>query len=247
MTMRGREIARRRRQVGEAGLQKALARPSSGRFRDVKSLVPSRQTLSIAKALSVKPTISRGVVTSPGKAIAVRLLGRVIGGSRAAQFQAIARQQLARVPLAAKVAGGAVGATALSEALTGQSPIPLGRELLLRTGKGFGKRTGSPGQVATRRESMPRQLAVGEELPPAHVVVRTWQTFPGGPVFARLADGHIAVRKKDGTIKHYRPYRPVCIPKKFDAKAMRRVATALKRQRKAATAVMKLTGGMPKR
>ena len=89
-------------------------------------------------------------------------------------------------------------------------------------------------------------LQVGQELPPSHVVVRTWQTFPGGPVFARLADGHIAVQKKDGTIKHFRPYRPVVIPRKWNARSMSRVATALKRQRKTAVKIMKITGGMPK-
>ena len=89
-------------------------------------------------------------------------------------------------------------------------------------------------------------LAVGGELPPSHVVVRTWQTFPGGPIFARLADGHIAVQKKDGTIKHFRPYRPVVIPRKWNARSMSRVATALKRQRKTATKIMQITGGMPK-
>ena len=90
------------------------------------------------------------------------------------------------------------------------------------------------------------RLVVGQELPPSHLVVRTWQTFPGGPVFARLADGHIAVQKKDGTIKHFRPYRPVVIPRKWNARSMSRVATALKRQRKTATKIMKMTGGMPK-
>ena len=69
----------------------------------------------------------------------------------------------------------------------------------------------------------------------------------GAPMrFARLADGHIAVKKKDGTIKHFRPYRPVVIPKTWNARSMSRVATALKRQRKTATKIMKLTGGMPK-
>ena len=96
---------------------------------------------------------------------------------------------------------------------------------------------------------MPRRggLAVGQQLPPSHQVVRTWQTFPGGPVFARLADGHIAVQKKDGTIKHFRPYRPVVIPRKWNARSMSRVATALKRQRKTAVKIMKITGGMPGR
>ena len=80
-----------------------------------------------------------------------------------------------------------------------------------------------------------------------HVAVRQWQTFPGGPIFTRFADGHIEVQKKDGTIKHFRPYRPVVIPRKWDARSMRRVATALKRQRKTATKILQLTGGVPKR
>ena len=80
-----------------------------------------------------------------------------------------------------------------------------------------------------------------------HVAVNQWQTFPGGPVFTRFADGHIEVQKKDGTIKHFRPYRPVVIPRKWNARSMSRVATALKRQRKIATKILQLTGGVPKR
>ena len=80
-----------------------------------------------------------------------------------------------------------------------------------------------------------------------HVLVNQWQTFPGGPVFSRFADGHIEVTKKNGVVRHYRPYRPVVIPKKWDARAMRRVATALKRQRKTATKILQLTGGVPKK
>jgi len=165
---------------------------------------------------------------------------------RAMQVRAIGRQQLARVPLAAKVVGGAVGVTALTEALTGQAPIPLARQGLMGLGRGLGQQIRS--QQPRRRPQMPRggALQVGQELPPSHVIVRTWQTFPGGPVFARLADGHIAVRKKDGTIKHFRPYRPVVIPRRWNARSMSRVATALKRQRKTATKIMKMTGGMPK-
>ena len=80
-----------------------------------------------------------------------------------------------------------------------------------------------------------------------HVLVNQWQTFPGGPVFSRFADGHIEVTKKNGVVRHYRPYRPVVIPKKWDARAMSRVATALKRQRKTATKILQLTGGVPKK
>ena len=163
---------------------------------------------------------------------------------RALQLRSIGRQQLARVPLPAKVIGTAAagtGAAALVEVLTGRSPARILHDVAATPFRG--------GQTAPRRQQVARRgaLAVGQELPPSHVVVRTWQTFPGGPVFARLADGHIAVQKKDGTIKHFRPYRPVVIPRKWNARSMSRVATALKRQRKVATKILQITGGVPKR
>lgn len=78
------------------------------------------------------------------------------------------------------------------------------------------------------------------------VVTRTWQTFPGGPVFTRF-DGvggtRISVTRKDGTIKVYRPYRPVVIPRKWNSRSMGRVATALKRQQKMAIKIVQLAGG----
>ena len=175
------------------------------------------------------------------------------GTGRAMQIRAIGRQQLARVPLPAKIVGGAVGVTAATEAITGQSPIPLIRQSVLGIGRhiatkkpGIPFQPDFPGGFTGGHKKMAGRLAVGQELPPSHIVVRTWQTFPGGPVFARLADGHIAVQKKDGTIKHFRPYRPVVIPRKWNARSMSRVATALKRQRKTATKIMQITGGMPK-
>jgi len=161
---------------------------------------------------------------------------------RGMQMQAIGRQQLARVPFVVKAAGAAGAGVAAARAFeigTGISPERAIHDVA-RRGFDLGRR--APG-----RRNVPRgNLVVGQELPPSHVVVRTWQPFPGGPVFARLADGHIAVRKKDGTIKHFRPYRPVVIPRKWNARSMSRVATALKRQRKTATKIMKITGGMPK-
>lgn len=194
-----------------------------------------------------QPEIRAAVITTPGRAIALRALATVIGRGRAAQVGAITRQQLGRIPLTAKIAGAGLGITALTEATTGLSPIALGREALIRT---IGREAQQPRAPAgPRRQQMPRRgpLAVGQELPPSHVVVRTWQTFPGGPVFARLADGHIAVQKKDGTIKHFRPYRPVVIPRKWNARSMSRVVAALKRQRKTAAKIMQITGGLPKR
>ena len=162
----------------------------------------------------------------PGTALAVR------GGAPLARIAGLARKA---GPIAA------VGGT-----------FALGEELVARAvGAGLGQRRVTPTSASkqpSRRPAMAgsRGLALGSEIPPSHTVVRTWQTFPGGPIFARLADGHIAVQKKDGTIKHFRPYRPVVIPRKWNARSMSRVATALKRQRKTATKIMQITGGMPK-
>lgn len=75
--------------------------------------------------------------------------------------------------------------------------------------------------------------------------VGSWST--GTAVFYRLSDGKIGTWKRNGVWKTWRPYRPVVIPKKWDSRAMSRVATALKRQRKTATKILQLTGGVPRR
>jgi len=157
------------------------------------------------------------------------------------QLPAVFRQTIQKLPLPVRI--GAVGAAGAGvaqaiEVGTGRSPARIVHDVARST---FG---GGRQPMAQRQRN---GLAVGQELPPSHIVVRTWQTFPGGPVFARLADGHIAVQKKDGTIKHFRPYRPVVIPRKWNARSMSRVATALKRQRKTATKILRITGGVPTR
>jgi len=245
-----------------------VAHPTKTKFRAIRSVRRSRRFADLQARgrgfrdtgqgvpVAKPPGIFREIVTGlykTAKGEATFPLPGVggVGAGRALQLRAIGRQQLARVPLPAKIIGGAVGITALTEATTGMSPIPLARQLAMRAGQAIGSQfSGDPGPVRApqRRKPVPRGgLSVGQELPPSHVVVRTWQTFPGGPVFARLADGHIAVQKKDGTIKHFRPYRPVVIPRKWNARSMSRVATALKRQRKVATKILQITGGVPKR
>jgi len=228
---------------GRADTGQSLAEnlsPVAGAFRTQVG----RQVVGAAKA-KMEANI-RIASVSGGKGLAVRALGRAVGSNRAQQIQSIVRQQargIFRAPSVAAVGAGAVGATVITEALTGQSPIQLARDAVLNRGRSIfdtGQKQGRP-QMARHQ-----QLAVGSVLPPSHQVVKVWQTFPGGPVFARLADGHIAVQKKDGTIKHFRPYRPVVIPRNWNARSMSRVATALKRQRKTATKIMQITGGMPK-
>lgn len=90
------------------------------------------------------------------------------------------------------------------------------------------------------RAAAARMQASGEG---GHQIANSW--VANGVPFTQMTDGHIVVQRKNGTIKHYRPYKPVVIPKKWNAKSMRRVATALKGMRKTAGAIMQLTGGYP--
>jgi len=229
--------ARGRMDTG-VSLRTALASTATGR-RGTKVLVSMVRQRIMAVT---PPRINRAVISTPGRAIAVRVAARVFG-SRASQVQAIARQQISRVTPTAKVAavvGGAVGAERAIEAVTGRSPARMIFDLTRAAGQ---RKSQASLPLPQRRASM----ANGRQLAVQHVVVNQWQTFPGGPIFTRFADGHIEVPKKDGTIKHYRPYRPVVIPKKWNARSMSRVATALKRQRKTATKILQLTGGVPKR
>lgn len=216
------------------------------------------------------PTVRQAGITSPGKAIIAAVVRTPLARSVLRKIPGISRLvpgSKARVAAGERQLGFTNLAPGSALALRGGAPLArvaslakpaakiaavggtfaVGEEVIKRAFEsGFQGRRGQP--IAQRRPKMAgsRGLAVGQELPPSHVVVRTWQTFPGGPVFARLADGHIAVQKKDGTIKHFRPYRPVVIPRKWNARSMSRVATALKRQRKTATKIMQITGGMPK-
>ena len=52
---------------------------------------------------------------------------------------------------------------------------------------------------------------VGGQLPPGTTIVKVWHT--GTAQFARLLDGRIAVQRKDGTIKTYRPQKHIVIPR----------------------------------
>ena len=200
--------------------------PPGARPRPRKRVSTFREIYSMVKEVAM----GRSDLPLPG----IGMVGRGM------QLQAIGRQQLARVPFAAKAAaagGAGLGAGAAIEVITGKSPAGLLHKAI--------------GQLGPRPQSMGRRQPVSRQLvrqhPSQHMVVRTWQTFPGGPIFQRFSDGHIEVQKKDGTIKTFRPYRPVVIPRKWNARAMSRVATALKRQRKTATKILQITGGVPKR
>ena len=232
-------------------------RPARSRFDTGASLRASLQAEGTSKRgiavlqsmveqrlLTTRPSAApiRAAVMTGGKGLAVRAASKLISRPRVVQLQSILRQQLARVPGSAKVAGvaaGIIGAERAVEATTGRSPA----KMVFDITRGRGRDVFDTGQ----RQVQARRSAVAGNGSTQHVLVNQWQTFPGGPVFSRFADGHIEVTKKNGVVRRYRPYRPVVIPKKWDARAMRRVATALKRQRKTATKILQLTGGVPKK
>lgn len=73
-------------------------------------------------------------------------------------------------------------------------------------------------------------------------VVKTW--VANGALFGRLSDGRIAVVRKDGTIKVYRPYKPLVFGKKTDGKKFIRLA---KRYRKEYKELHKIFGKSQRR
>jgi len=224
-------------------LRTALKTTATGR-RGTKVLGSMvQQNISAIQTGLFRPPIKAAVMTGP-RGLAVRGISRLLGQGRGQQVQAIVRQTATRPSVRLGGVGvGVVGVERLIEATTGRSPARMAFDLARqgavdRIAQARGRSVFDTGQVQ-RRAPMPATSS------DQHVLVNQWQTFPGGPVFSRFADGHIEVTKKNGTIRHYRPYRPVVIPKKWDARAMRRVATALKRQRKTATKILQLTGGVP--
>jgi len=236
------QLARSRRQETFIGLR--------ARSRGGGAVVGSGKALTARRrAVASRPGTIRQIATGLFKVATGQAKFPLPGfgmAGRALQIQSIGRQQLARVPLPAKIVGTAAlgtGAAALTEVLTGRSPARIVHDV----GAGVGRSLESRARNVTKQPLRGGQMAHQGALAVQHVAIRQWQTFPGGPVFTRFADGHIEVQKKNGTIKHFRPYRPVVIPRKWNARSMSRVATALKRQRKTATKILQLTGGVPKR
>jgi len=68
-----------------------------------------------------------------------------------------------------------------------------------------------------------------------------WDT--GTARFARDASGWHYVVRKDGTVKRFRPPRPVCIPKKWDSRSMSRVMRRLGSHQKSAIKLIQMLGG----
>ena len=110
---------------------------------------------------------------------------------------------------AAGFAGGVIAAETVlgaGEALLNLAARPFG---------GAGDVTSPQRGIAPMQHGTGRSIqtlpAVGGMLPPGTTIVKTWHT--GTAQFARLADGRMAVQRKDGTIKVWRPQKHIVIPR----------------------------------
>jgi len=63
-----------------------------------------------------------------------------------------------------------------------------------------------------------------QDVTPTMYGTVTKQWVANGTLFQRNEDGTISVQKKDGTVKTYRPYKPIVFGKKLDARKLARVA-----------------------
>jgi len=69
---------------------------------------------------------------------------------------------------------------------------------------------------------MPAGLMGQISGPPAEIIAYTWTTYPGGPTFYRLVDGRIAVQKKNGVWRVYRPQKHIVISRNPGVKDLMR-------------------------
>lgn len=199
----------------------------------VKKIVPgSPERIAKAERLAGVRGLS-GVTRSPGKFRPVAR-GSTRGGFVAAKPIAVAATKL--VVAGAALEGG-------SRALQAILPSPV-------VTLGGGQQAGGPGIFGGGRTLAHPSigsggggggLQLGGQAPPGNTIVKVWDT--GTARFARDASGMHYVLKKDGTIKRFRPPRPVCIPKKWDSRSMSRVMRRLGSHQKAAIKLVQMMGG----
>ena len=109
-------------------------------------------------------------------------------------------------------AAGFVGGVIAAETIigAGEGIVDLAQRQLAGPVRTAGGKALQPMHPGTGK-SMAQLPGVGGHLPAGTTIVKTWNT--GTAQFARLADGRIAVQKKDGTIKVYRPQKHIVIPR----------------------------------
>lgn len=172
---------------------------------DIKAFIAQpKQKLNIPIKTGLGP--AGGVAATVGVAAAKFLL-------RAPGTRQVIQKLGGRATTLSPFRGGptiaAVG-TALGVGVTADALIDFGGQALDKVGSRVAPVGGRQMHPGTGR-AMARLPGVGGHLPPGTTVVKTWST--GTAEFARLLDGRIAVQKKDGTIKVYRPQKHIVIPR----------------------------------
>ena len=196
---------------GRSGQALATRAPGAALSRVVPTIRRAAPAVGTALAL--------GGAFQVGASLVEGLIGGLSGPSR---------PQPASIPVPV---GGGAPSPAFPKPSNGRAPRPLhpAHPEIRRPMPG---RNGAPFQVQPVRGDVPVEFA---EI----TVVKSWQTFPGGPVFTQFSNGKIAVRKKNGTLKVYRPARNIVISRNPRVRTLLRADSRLdslmSRLRKAVT------------
>lgn len=206
----------------------------------VRALVRSpRVRQAVARGISRAQLRRPKTRTIPRAARTSRALAPVAGTTRGALTRV--GQPIRRVAPAlgsAVVLGGAfqIGASAVGELVgglhgNGVRTAPPGRSVSAPGTNGAPPAPRPPGpgpgrvrppySPIERRRTMPAPIPGRTQTQPLRgdvpiefaeiTVIKQWQTFPGGPVFTQFSNGKIAVRKKNGQLKVYRPARNIVV------------------------------------
>lgn len=226
----------------QAGIGKALFKAGSSMLRRfgkkipvVKRFVPgSAQRIARAERLAGVRSLSGSGIKSSGKFTRPQLVrprrglaqrarpvvetgGKLIAGGAALELGSRALGAMLGSPTVTVVPGAGIEAV-----------VNAGRSLMAHPGIGGSGSTGT-------------SLTLGGTAPLGNTIVKVWDT--GTARFARDASGMHYVLKKDGTIKRFRPPRPVCIPKKWDSRSMSRVMRRLASHQNNAIKLVQMMGG----
>lgn len=237
MILRLTEAKRRRSEpeirvgFGPAGGTKALAARAAAA---IVRRTPLRPRAERFLNRPIAPPKRLALPPAGGVAKAVAGTGIAVVGASAAErgFDILKRNAPAAFSgLRDRLVGGVVVPTAqeLAEGLARNIRVPK----VTRPSRPSGGEMGAHGAG----QSISTLPGVGGTLPARDTVVKVWDT--GTAKFARLADGRIAVQKKDGTIKTYRPQKHIVIPRNPRVGTLIRADKRLKRLVKGLKKVVK--------
>jgi len=153
-----------------------------------------RQSLRIAAGGKKKTPMELGRENALGSLMIAGTGGRGAFGGRSTLAGSIFRAARAKAPAIVPKAAFTVAGAGTLALFAGTAEKKGGQMAHRGAGKAMGQLPG-----------------VGGTLPSKDTVVKVWST--GTAEFARLLDGRIAVQKKDGTIKTYRPQKHIVIPR----------------------------------